>query len=151
MATTPEDFDKYIGHVLDHGKIRGRATITTLVAIGAAESGLDNLIIGRNDLNGTPPTSEFHYSLGLGWLQHDSGWLMKDTIVNGVKWTIEQIRSDPKFSLELLFTRPGYILYQGLNMTYINYSYWNVYPKKSDQFMDDADAAYDRVMRLRNP
>lgn len=146
--TTPAKFDEYIGYCRNHPNIRGRSTIVTLVAIGAAESGLDNMAVGRNDLNGTPPTSEFHHSLGLGWLQHDSGWLYRDTIVNNVQWTIEEIRRDPVFSLDLLITRPGFVLFQGTNVTYIDFKKWAVYPKKSDQFMDDAEAAYDRWVAL---
>jgi len=145
MAITDSTYDYYIGICLDHPKIRGRETIIELVAIGAAESGLDNLAIGRNDLNGTPMSSKAYYSLGLGWLQHDSYWLQQDWLVNGVDWSIEEIRSNPVYSLDLLDRRPGMILYQGVDRTYINTDLWATWPRKSDPFMADAAAAYKRV------
>ena len=139
------NYTTYIQLILDDGRIRGRETICQLVAIGAAESGLDNMVIGRNDLNGTSVDSDFWASLGLGWLQHDSGWLKRDTEINAVKWSIEEIRNDPQFSIDLLFTRPGFI-WQGADHTYITWERWAVYPRKSDQFLTPVKAAYDALM-----
>ena len=142
--TTPAKFDQYIKLCLDHELIRGKDTIIQLVAIGAAESGLDNMAVGRNDLNGTPVTSDFYESLGLGWLQHDSGWLMRESIVNGLKWSIEVIRSDPDFSLDLIGAR-GFIKFQGVDTTYIDFGKWATWPKKSDAFVAAATESYNRV------
>lgn len=125
------------------GGLKGRAAITTMVAIGMAESGLDNMAVGRNDLNGTPEESPAYNSLGLGWLQHDSYWLQRDTEVNGVQWSIEEIRSDPVYSVRLLFRRPSMILFDGVEDTYVNFRLWATFPKKSDQFMAAAKEAYD--------
>ena len=156
-------FDEYAAHIVEFDQIRGLDTRATLLAIGAAETGLDNLAIGRNDQNGTPGESyikvqgeilydpltgdpiDTFYSLGYGWLQHDSGWLRADQILNGVAWTVEAIRSDPKYNLDLIIRRPGFVLYQGKNKTYIDFRKWNVFPKKSDQFMDQAYLALEKM------
>lgn len=143
--TTPAIFDEYTRLCINHPLINGRNTIITLVAIGAAESGLNNMAIGENAKNGTAPTSDFYHSLGLGWLQHDSGWLARDAEVNGLKWTLEEIRREPSYSLDLLVRRPGFIKFQGVNNTYIDFSKWATWPRKSDQFMDEAEDAYKRV------
>jgi len=139
-------FDDYVAAVISHGQIRGRDTVTELIAIGAAESGLDNMAVGRNDLNGTPPSSEFYASLGLGWLQHDSGWLARDTAINNVVWSIELIRSSPMFSLDLVIQRPGFVLFQAPTKTYIDFTKWSVWPRKSYEFLGQAEAAYNRAV-----
>lgn len=144
------DFDKYIRIILDDGRIKGRNTIATLVAIGAAESGLDNFAVGDNVKNGTTVDNPALYGLGLGWLQHDSYWLKQDEIVNGLEWSIEGIRQDPAESIDLLYRRPGMILYEGPNTTYVRFGLWATFPQKSDEFMDEAEAAYDRVIAERN-
>lgn len=156
LPTLAEDreaaIEAYLRLCIGHPDLRGDETICQLVAIGCAESGLDNMAVGRNDLNGTPEESHtslgtmLHYSLGLGWLQHDSGWLHDDTVVNGVAWSIEDIRSDPAFSIDLLFRRPGMIRHQTPNRTYIDFDrYWAVYPEKSHPFLEDVENTYDRI------
>ncbi len=159
MALTDADFDFYTRLLIDDGRIRGRDAITQLVAIGAAESGLDNLAVGDNAKNNTPRGTfipnlvdphtngpiDVHFSLGLGWLQHDSGWMRADALVNGVGFTIEAIRQDPAYSIDLLVRRPGFVLLQGLERTYINFKAWATWPEKSDPFLPMAEDAYDRV------
>lgn len=149
-----------VDYAANGGRIRGREAHVDMIAIGAAESGLDNMAPGRNDLNGTAEDRvvavvdnagkthvvHLHYSLGLGWLQHDSGWLEADRIKNGVDWSIERIRQNPMSGLWLVENRPGLILYQGIDRTYVDLSRWNVWPRKSDQFVREAANAYDTVI-----
>lgn len=142
---TDDVFDEFVELVAAYPTIRGRETIVQLVAIGAAESGLDNLAVGNNAVNGTPSGSPAFYSLGLGWLQHDSYWLEQDRLVNGIDWSIEAIRADPVVSLDLIVARPGFVLHQGTDRTYIRFGLWNVWPRKSDEFVPAAEAAYRRV------
>lgn len=144
MSIPDARFDEYVQLVVQHGAVRGRHSVATLVAIGAAESGLDNLAVGNNARNGSSDSPAF-YDLGLGWLQHDTYWLEQDRIVNGVEYDWRRIRSDPAYSLDLLVARPGMIVYQGQDCTYVRWQSWMVYPKKSDPFMRQAVAAYDRL------
>lgn len=164
MSIDDRLFDEYVRICLEHPGIEGRETIVQLVAIGAAESGLDNLAEGDNSQNGTPVGSfikvggevlidpatgagiDTFYSLGLGWLQHDSGWLRADEIVNGVAWSIEAIRGSKAFSLQLLLDRPGFVRFRGRGRTYIDFTRWAVWPAKSDEFVAQAEAAYDRAV-----
>ena len=148
MAIPDTQFNFYAGVVLADKRIRGRETIATLLAIGAAESGLDNLAIGNNAKNGTPETSPAYFYCGWGWLQHDEYWLLQDWIVNKVVYDLIALRRDPAYSVDLLSRRPGLILFQGGAQTYINFTRWATYPKKSDSFMPQALAAVDRVMAL---
>lgn len=134
--------------------IRGRVAHVQLVALGIAESNLDNLAIGENWRNGTgedrvirlgETTIPLHYSLGLGWLQHDSGWLLADQIVNGVEWSLEAIREDPSYSIDLLLRRPGLVVHQGPDDTYLNLTAWAAY-RKSQKYIAEVDAIYGTVI-----
>ena len=130
--------------------ITGRNNHVWMVAIGIAESNLDNLIDGRNDLNGTPEDRiifangtpiNLHYSLGLGWIQHDSGWLRADEIVNGVAWSVEEIRGDPAYSIDLLIRRPGFVIHEGDGGTFLDLSAWNAY-RTAKQYIREVDDIY---------
>lgn len=125
-----------------------------LVAIGIAESNLDNLAIGNNAANGTPSKIigndryglpiDVQYSLGLGWLQHDSGWLEREGVVNGVEWTVERIREDPLESLRLLIDRPGFVLYDNYGTQIIDLSAWNAY-SKAKKYVREVAGIYHQV------
>lgn len=144
------DFDAYarliVGYTHPDGQqIRGRHTQATLLAIGAAESALDNHAVGVNSKNGTPPSSPAYNSVGLGWLQHDSYWLAADADANGLEWSIEEILGGPAFSLWLLFARPGFVLFQGVDQTYVDFSKWATWPRLHDPHLADAAAAINRA------
>lgn len=136
--------------------IHGRQSHVDLVAIGIAESNLNNLIIGENWRNGTPESRvigpfgpeqvyiNLHYSLGLAWLQHDTGWLLADEIVNGVEWSVEALREDPLYTLDLLVRRPGFVVHQTPEITYLDMSAWNAY-KKSRRYVAEVDGIYSTV------
>ena len=145
---TPELFDTYTQLVIDHGQIRGRETITQLIAIGAAESGLDNLAIGNNAKNGTDPTHPAYYYCGWGWLQFDEYWMAQNKTLNGVDYNVIELRKDPLYSLNLIMRTPGYVLFQGVDSTYIKWTLWSAYPRKTDGFMGSARDSYDRVTGL---
>lgn len=164
MEVPQETINEYVRLVVEDGRIRGRHAVSTLVAIGCAESRLDNKIAGNNHKNGTKPQTyirvggellinpvtggpiDLYDSKGLGWLQHDSGWMLADEIVNGLEWNIEAICADPAFSIDLLFQRPGFIRYQGEHRTYINFDLWATYPKETDKWIEYAEAGYDLLI-----
>lgn len=134
--------------------ITGRNNHVWMVAVGIAESNLDNLVIGRNDVNGTPEDRiilangtpiNLHYSLGLGWIQHDSGWLLADEIINGVDWSVEEIRGHPGYSIDLLLRRPGFVIHQGDGGTFLDLSAWNAY-SRARMFIREVDAIYGSLV-----
>lgn len=139
---------EFVRLLLSDGRIRGRDAIVELVAIGAAESGLDNLAVGNNAKNGTPPASAAYYDLGIGWLQVDTYWLQRN--IDAGHWPADKdwrtFRADAYQSIDYLVTVPGFVLYQGQDDTYIKYENWNVWPAKSDPFKVEARRAYDEVM-----
>ena len=134
--------------------IRGRQAHVDLVALGIAEANLNNLALGDNAKNGTPLGTiirpggvpiDLHFSVGLGWLQHDSGWLLADEIVNGVDWDMQWIREDPAYSIDLLLRRPGFVVHQGPGGTFLDMSAWAAY-KKSRRFVAEVDGIYSTVL-----
>lgn len=120
-----------------------------MVAIGIAETGLNNLAIGENWKNGTKHKVigddrfgrpiDVYFSMGLGWIQHDSGWLEREFVVNGVEWTLEAIREDPTESLRLIAARPGFVLYDANGTQILDLSAWNAYNKAKQYIREVAD------------
>lgn len=120
-----------------------------MVAIGMAETGLNNLAIGENWKNGTKHKIigddrygfpiDAYYSLGLGWIQHDSGWLEREYVVNGVEWTLESIREDPEESLRLIAARPGFVIYDADYTQILDLSAWNAFGKAKQYVREVAD------------
>lgn len=143
--------------IYDQDYVRGRQAHVDMVAIGIAETNLNNLAIGENWRNGTPEDRvigpygpdgvyiHLHYSLGYGWIQHDTGWLRADEIVNGVEWSTEELRRSPLYSLDLLSRRPGFITHQGPGGTFLDMSAWNAY-KKSRRYVAEVDEIYGTVI-----
>jgi hypothetical protein len=120
-----------------------------LLAIGAAESGLDNWAMGDNEKNGTPVGSPAYPYHGWGWMQIDGYWLRRN--IEARHWPVDQdygqFRLDPQLTLVYISNIPGFVTDDNGYYTQINYNNWAVFKAgKHKAYLPNAEAA---VLKLR--
>ena len=137
-------FAFHLARIRDFEAVRGVQlggnTIIELLAIGAAESGLNSFRVGVNAINGTPADHPAFRHVGLGTYQIDSYYLTENA--NAGHWPpngddrvhISTFLGDVHTELLYLWTCPGYVLEQHEEMAKMNFKLWATW--KNDKHVD---------------
>lgn len=140
-------FDYWAERIAAHGAF-DYDTVEDLLAIGAAETGLDSFKIGNNAKNGTPEDHPAHYGLGYGVIQVDSYYAGLNILAGHWDGTLDPAawRQDEMMVFDYINSVPGFKLYDGENRVYLEYKRWMVWPKKSDVWVPAARSAMRRLL-----
>lgn len=138
-AFIPERVDFYTRLVVESTIGRNKAVVTEFIAAMMLESGLDNLIVGNNAVNGS--NNAF---LGIGWCQLDTGYHVADLD------QMHTLRSDPLQSLLYILRTPD-LCYVGKYNTYFNKKRWHAWdaqridPQQGWSPLEATMESYDRI------